>query len=100
MYASLWAALSSLNDLAAPIQERYCTVRHHCVLRLPPRTAGAATRTAPPRASCAPVPETRVALTQKLRRLIEETVGYGLAREGISAADVARGQATDGARPS
>ncbi len=43
---------------------------------------------------------TRVALTQKLRRLIEETVGYGLALEGISAADVARGQATDGARVS
>jgi enoyl-CoA hydratase/carnithine racemase len=33
---------------------------------------------------------TRVALTQKLRRLVEEHVGYGLALEGISAADVAR----------
>jgi enoyl-CoA hydratase/carnithine racemase len=33
---------------------------------------------------------TRVALTQKLRRLVDETVGYGLALEGISAADVAR----------
>jgi enoyl-CoA hydratase/carnithine racemase len=31
----------------------------------------------------------RVVLTQKLRRIIEETVGYGLALEGISAADVA-----------
>ena len=33
---------------------------------------------------------TRVALTQKLRRIVEESVGYGLALEGISAADVAR----------
>ena len=36
---------------------------------------------------------TRVALTQKLRRIIDESVGYGLALEGISAADVARSQA-------
>jgi enoyl-CoA hydratase/carnithine racemase len=33
---------------------------------------------------------TRIALTQKLRRIVEEGVGYGLALEGISAADVAR----------
>ena len=33
---------------------------------------------------------TRVALTQKLRRIIDEGVGYCLALEGISAADVAR----------
>jgi enoyl-CoA hydratase/carnithine racemase len=33
---------------------------------------------------------TRVVLTQKLRRIVDETVGYGLALEGISAADVAR----------
>lgn len=33
---------------------------------------------------------TRIALTQRLRRLIEEGVGYGLALEGISAAAVAR----------
>lgn len=33
---------------------------------------------------------TRLALTQKLRRLIDEGVAYGLALEGISAADVAR----------
>jgi pyruvate/2-oxoglutarate dehydrogenase complex dihydrolipoamide dehydrogenase (E3) component len=32
----------------------------------------------------------RVALTQKLRHIIDEGVGYGLALEGISAADVAR----------
>jgi enoyl-CoA hydratase/carnithine racemase len=32
----------------------------------------------------------RVALTQKLRRIVDETVGYGLALEGISAADAAR----------
>jgi enoyl-CoA hydratase/carnithine racemase len=32
----------------------------------------------------------RVVLTQKLRRILEESVGYGLALEGISAADVAR----------
>jgi enoyl-CoA hydratase/carnithine racemase len=33
---------------------------------------------------------TRIAATQKLRRIIDEGVGYGLALEGISAADVAR----------
>jgi enoyl-CoA hydratase/carnithine racemase len=37
---------------------------------------------------------TRIALTQKLRRIIDEGVGYGLALEGISAADVARSVAT------
>jgi len=36
---------------------------------------------------------TRVAMTQKLRRIIDEGVGYGLALEGISAADVARARA-------
>jgi enoyl-CoA hydratase/carnithine racemase len=36
---------------------------------------------------------TRIALTQKLRRIIDEGVGYGLALEGISAAEVARGTA-------
>jgi enoyl-CoA hydratase/carnithine racemase len=35
---------------------------------------------------------TRIALTQKLRRMIDGGVGYGLALEGISAADVARSQ--------
>jgi enoyl-CoA hydratase/carnithine racemase len=35
---------------------------------------------------------TRVALTQKLRRIVDESVGYGLALEGLSAADVARSQ--------
>lgn len=33
---------------------------------------------------------TRIALTQKLRRIIDGGAGYGLALEGISAADVAR----------
>jgi enoyl-CoA hydratase/carnithine racemase len=33
---------------------------------------------------------TRIALTQKLRRIIDEGVAFGLALEGISAADVAR----------
>jgi enoyl-CoA hydratase/carnithine racemase len=32
----------------------------------------------------------RIALTQKLRRIVAEGTGYGLALEGISAADVAR----------
>jgi enoyl-CoA hydratase/carnithine racemase len=36
---------------------------------------------------------TRIALTQKLRRIIDEGAGYGLALEGISAADVARAAA-------
>lgn len=33
---------------------------------------------------------TRIALTQRLRRVVEEGIGYGLALEGISAAEVAR----------
>ena len=33
---------------------------------------------------------TRIALTQKLRRIVDEGVGYSLALEGISAAAVAR----------
>jgi enoyl-CoA hydratase/carnithine racemase len=37
---------------------------------------------------------TRIALTQKLRRIIDEGVGYGLALEGISAAGVASARAT------
>ncbi len=36
---------------------------------------------------------TRIALTQKLRRIVDEGVGYGLALEGISAAAVARSMA-------
>jgi len=36
---------------------------------------------------------TRTAMTQRLRRIIDEGVGYGLALEGISAADVARTRA-------
>src|SRR5882762_5616024 len=36
---------------------------------------------------------TRIAMTQKLRRIIDEGVGYGLALEGISAADAARTRA-------
>jgi len=39
---------------------------------------------------------TRIALTQRLRRIIDEGVGYGLALEGISAADVARSMAASG----
>ena len=39
---------------------------------------------------------TRIALTQKLRRIIDEVVGYGLALEGISAADVARAKGARG----
>jgi hypothetical protein len=38
---------------------------------------------------------TRIALTQKLRRIVDEGIGYGLALEGISAADVARRMAND-----
>ena len=33
---------------------------------------------------------TRIALTRRLRRLVEEGIGYGMALEGISAAEVAR----------
>jgi enoyl-CoA hydratase/carnithine racemase len=36
---------------------------------------------------------TRIALTQKLRRIVDEGAGYGLALEGISAFDVARSTA-------
>ncbi|MBN8905958.1 MAG: enoyl-CoA hydratase/isomerase family protein [Rhodospirillales bacterium] len=39
---------------------------------------------------------TRIALTQQLRRLIDECTAYGLALEGISAADVARSMAPQG----
>jgi enoyl-CoA hydratase/carnithine racemase len=39
---------------------------------------------------------TRIALTQKLRRLVEEGLGYGMALEGISAAAVARTMADQG----
>ncbi|MCF8481860.1 MAG: enoyl-CoA hydratase/isomerase family protein [Rhodospirillum sp.] len=39
---------------------------------------------------------TRIALTQKLRRIVDEGAGYGLALEGISAADVARSMAANG----
>lgn len=39
---------------------------------------------------------TRIALTQKLRRIIDDGAGYGLALEGISAADVARRMAAQG----
>lgn len=39
---------------------------------------------------------TRIALTQKLRRIIDEGAGYGLALEGISAAEVARSMAAAG----
>jgi hypothetical protein len=36
---------------------------------------------------------TRIAITQKLRRIIDEGSGYSLALEGISAAHVARAAA-------
>jgi hypothetical protein len=39
---------------------------------------------------------TRMAITQPLRRLIDDGTGYGLALEGISAADVARSMAAQG----
>ena len=39
---------------------------------------------------------TRIAMTQKLRRIIDEGVTLGLALEGISAADVARRRGTAG----
>lgn len=39
---------------------------------------------------------TRIALTQKLRRIIDQDGGYGLALEGISAAEVARSMAANG----
>jgi enoyl-CoA hydratase/carnithine racemase len=50
----------------------------HGIARLPPLTSR----------------YTRIALTQRLRRLVDEGVGYSLALEGISAADVARSMAS------
>jgi enoyl-CoA hydratase/carnithine racemase len=41
---------------------------------------------------------TRIALTQKLRRIVDGGAGYGLALEGISAADVARAAAVESKR--
>lgn len=38
---------------------------------------------------------TRITLTQKLRRIVDEGIGYGLALEGISAAQVARSMAQE-----
>jgi hypothetical protein len=38
---------------------------------------------------------TRIALTKRLRRTIDEGVGYGLTLEGISAADIARSTAAN-----
>jgi enoyl-CoA hydratase/carnithine racemase len=64
-------ARDRLRDRAREIAER--------IAALPPLTAS----------------YTRVALTQKLRRIVDESVGYGLALEGISAADVARMNAAD-----
>jgi hypothetical protein len=42
------------------------------------------------------IPPKCAALTQKLRRVIDEGIGYGLALEGISAADAARRAAAKG----
>jgi enoyl-CoA hydratase/carnithine racemase len=39
---------------------------------------------------------TRIAMTQKLRRIVDEGIGYSLALEGISAADVALSMAAKG----
>ena len=70
--------LGVVNEIVAPgkLLERAHQVADG-IAKLPPLTAS----------------YTRVALTQKLRRLVDESVGYGLALEGISAADVARSQA-------
>jgi enoyl-CoA hydratase/carnithine racemase len=38
---------------------------------------------------------TRIGFTQRLRRLVDEGVGYGLALEGITAAEVARASGTE-----
>jgi enoyl-CoA hydratase/carnithine racemase len=68
-------ALGVVNEISPPAKllERAREIAEG-IAKLPPLTAS----------------YTRVALTQKLRRLVEESVGYGLALEGISAADVAR----------
>jgi enoyl-CoA hydratase/carnithine racemase len=70
--------LGVVNEIVAPgkLLERAHQVADG-IAKLPPLTAS----------------YTRVALTQKLRRLVDESVGYGLALEGISAAEVARSQA-------
>ena len=70
-------ALGVVNEIVAPAKllERAHQIADG-IAKLPPLTAS----------------YTRVALTQKLRRLVDESVGYGLALEGISAAEVARSQ--------
>ncbi len=69
--------LGVVNEIVAPAKllERAYQIADG-IAKLPPLTAS----------------YTRVALTQKLRRLVDESVGYGLALEGISAAEVARSQ--------
>jgi enoyl-CoA hydratase/carnithine racemase len=69
--------LGVVNEIIAPAKllERAHQIADG-IAKLPPLTAS----------------YTRVALTQKLRRLVDESVGYGLALEGISAAEVDRSQ--------
>lgn len=71
--------LGVVNEIIAPAKllERAHQIADG-IAKLPPLTAS----------------YTRVALTQKLRRLVDESVGYGLALEGISAAEVARSQSS------
>jgi enoyl-CoA hydratase/carnithine racemase len=69
--------LGVVNEIIAPAKllERAHQIADG-IAKLPPLTAS----------------YTRVALTQKLRRLVDGSVGYGLALEGISAAEVGRSQ--------
>lgn len=73
--AKAWGAVNEIVP-AAQLMERARAIAE-TIAALPPLTSR----------------YTRIALTQKLRRIIDEGAGYGLALEGISAAEVARSMA-------
>ena len=71
-------------EMANPMRKKKSPVKDLLLTRYAPIADGIAAL--PPLTSR----YTRIALTTQLRRLIDEGTAYGLALEGISAADVAR----------